>query len=118
MIVKSKIPNVEYTIKTSISYGCTGTHHSIYICFYGKMLKLMYFYVDSKNTYIYSCGKDDAHYLINQISYIDAVDAKCIIDDIVNVLYYALYFCGQHSLRITNRINAFEEYLLGFYEAK
>lgn len=118
MIVKSKIPNVTYTIKTSVSYDGTGTHHSIYMYYYGKMLKLMYFYVDSKNTYIYSCGKYNTILLIDEISYIDSIDSKCIINDIVGVLCYALYFCSKHSLRITNRINAFEEYLLRFYEAK
>lgn len=118
MTVKSKIPNVTYTIKTSVSYDGTGTHHSIYMYYYGKMLKLMYFYVNNVNTYIYSCGKYDIWYLIKEISYIDGIDAKCIIDDIVGVLYYALYFCSQHSLRIANRINALEEYLLRFYEAK
>ena len=118
MTVKSKIPNVTYTIKTGVSYEGTGTNHSIYMYFYGKMLKLMYFYVDDVNTYIYNCGKYDMGYLIKEISYINGIDTKCVIDDIVNVLYYALYFCSQHSLRITNRINALEEYLLGFCEAK
>lgn len=118
MTIESKIPNVTYKINTSVSYDGAGTHHSIYMYYYGRMLKLMYFYVDSKNTYIYSCGKYNTILLIDEISYIDGIDAKCIINDIVGVLYYALYFCSQHSLRIKNRINAFEKYLLRFYEAK
>lgn len=68
MTIKSKIPNVTYTINISVSYDGTGTHRSIYMYYYGKMLKLMYFYVDSKNTYIYSCGKYDICYLIKGIS--------------------------------------------------
>lgn len=118
MTIKSKIPNVTYTIKTSVSYDGKGTHHGIYMYYYGKMLKPMNFYVDNAKTHIYNCGKYNTIFLIDEISYIDGIDTKCIIKDIVGVLYYALYFCSKHSSRITNRINAFEKYLLRFYEAK